>query len=85
LALEELEDVPVGSIAPRTEDAGQNGEAADAQSDNKPEPIVSREATIIEPSFDLGDEAANEVTTTGPVGRRLPTAAAPEDDSRTNE
>jgi hypothetical protein len=84
LALEELEEMPVGAIGPRTEDAGQNDETK-SEADNRPEPIASREATMIQPSFDLGDEAANDVATTGPAGRRPPTAAAPEGDSHTIE
>ncbi len=82
LYLDDLEDTPVGSIQPRNEDAvviDDKSNAADEQ-----ETIASKVITV-QPPLEIGGEAADDVTTTGPTARRIPTAAEPVEDTRTIE
>ena len=83
--LDDLEDMPVGSIQPRNEDAVLPDDKPNAaEPANEQETIASRIITV-EPSFQIGGEAADDVATTGPTARRIPAAAEPVDDNRTIE
>ena len=79
LYLDDLEDVPVGSVQPRNEDAVSTDEKANAEPTNEQETIASKVVTV-QPPLEIGGEAADDVTTTGPTARRIPAAAEPVDD-----
>jgi hypothetical protein len=72
--LDGLEDVPVGSIELRHEDAVSTTEKSNAEPTNEQEPIASKVITL-EPSLDVGRDAADDVAITGPTARRIPAAA----------
>ena len=75
--LEGLDDVPVGSILPRNEDAvPTDDEPANEQVDT----IASR-TIIVDPPSETGGEAADDITTTGPSAQSIPVAAEPVDDN----
>jgi hypothetical protein len=79
--LDDLDDMPVGSIRPRNEDAlPTNDEPANEQLDS----IASR-IIIVDPPSETGGEAADDITTTGPSAQSVPVAAEPVDDDRTIE
>ncbi len=81
LYFDDLDDVPVGSIRPRNEDAvPTDDEPAIGQVDT----IASR-IIIVDPSSETGGEAGDEITTTGPSAQSIPVAAEPVDDNRTIE
>ena len=77
--LDDLDDTPVGSIQPRNEDAVSTDEKANAEPANEQETIASKVVTV-QPPLEIGGEAADDVTTTGPTARRIPAAAEPVDD-----
>ena len=85
LYLDDLEDMPVGSIQPRNEDAVPTDEKkSNADPANEQETIASR-VIVLEPPSAIGGEVADDVATTGPTGRPVPAAAKPLDDNRTIE
>ena len=66
--LDDLDDMPVGSIRPRNEDAvPTNDEPANEQLDT----IASR-IIIVDPPSETGGEAADDITTTGPSAQSIP-------------
>ena len=68
LYLDDLDDMPVGSIRPRNEDAvPTDDEPANEQVDT----IASR-IIIVEPPSETGGEAADDITTTGPSAQSIP-------------
>ena len=78
LYLDDLHDMPVGSIRPRNEEAVSNDdEPANEQLDT----IASR-IIIVDPPSETGGEAADDITTTGPSAQSIPVAAEPVDDNR---
>jgi hypothetical protein len=83
LYLEDLEDMPVGSIEPRNEDAVSTDEKSKAEPVKEQETIASR-VVMLEPPSAIGGEVADDATT-GPTARRIPAAAEPVDDTRTIE
>jgi hypothetical protein len=84
LYFDDLEDTPVGSIQPRNEDAVSTDEKANAEPADEQETIASK-VVIVQPPLEIGGEAADDVTTTGPTAWRIPAAAEPIDDTRTIE
>lgn len=68
LYLDDLEDIPVGSIQLRNEDAVSTDEKSNAEPTNEQEPIASKVITL-EPSLDVGRDAADDVAITGPTAR----------------
>jgi hypothetical protein len=78
------EDMPVGSIRPQNEDAVLTDDKSNAEPANEQDTIASRVITV-QPPFEIGGEAADDITTTGPTARRIPAAAEPVDDNRTIE
>ena len=82
--LDDLEDMPVGSIQPRNEDAVLTDDKSNAEPANEQDTIASRVITV-QPPIEIDGEAADDVTTTGPTARRIPAAAEPVDDNRTIE
>ena len=73
------EDMPVGSIRPRNEDAvPTDDEPANEQLDT----IASR-IIIVDPPSETGGEAADDITTTGPSAQSIP--AEPVVENRTIE
>jgi hypothetical protein len=78
LYLDDLHDMPVGSIRPRNEEAVSNDdEPANEQLDT----IASR--IIVDLPSETRGEAADEITTTGSSAQSIPVAAEPVDDNRT--
>jgi hypothetical protein len=78
------EDMPVGSIQSRNEDAVSTDEKSNADSANEQETIASRVIVLEAPSA-IGGEVADDVATTGPTARRIPSATEAGEDSRTIE
>ena len=78
LYLDDLEDMPVGSIRPRNEDAVPTD---DDPSNEQLDTIASR-IIIVETPSETGGEAADDITTTGPSAQSIPVAAEPVDDNR---
>ena len=76
--LDDLDDVPVGSIRPRNEDAVPDD---DHPSNEQLDTIASR-IIIVDPPSETGGEAADDITTTGPSAQSIPVAAEPVDDNR---
>ena len=76
--------MPVGSIQPRNEDAVLTDDKSNAEPANEQDTIASRVITV-QPPIEIGGEAADDITTTGPTARRIPAAAEPVDDNRTIE
>jgi hypothetical protein len=76
--LEDLDDMPVGSIRPRNEDAVPTD---DDPSNEQLNTIASR-IIIVDPPSETGGEAADDITTTGPSAQSIPVAAEPVDDNR---
>jgi len=73
---DDLDEMPVGSIRPRNEDAvPTDDEPANEQVDT----IASR-IIIVEPPSETGGEAADDITTTGPTAQSIPVAAETVDD-----
>jgi hypothetical protein len=68
LYFDDLDDMPVGSIQPRNEDAvPTDDEPAIGQVDTMASRII-----IADPSSETGGEAADEITTTGPSAQSIP-------------
>jgi hypothetical protein len=78
------EDIPVGSIKPRNEDAVLTDDKSNAEPTNEQDTIASKAVTV-QPTLEIGGEAADDVATTGPTARRIPAATEPVEDSRTIE
>ena len=78
LYLDDLDDMPVGSIRPRNEDAVPTEDDA---SNEQLDTIASR-IIIVDPPSETGGEAADDITTTGPSAQSIPVAAEPVDDNR---
>ena len=78
LYLDDLDDMPVGSIRPRNEDAVPTD---DDPSNEQLDTIASR-IIIVDPPSETGGEAADDITTTGPSAQSIPVAAEPVDDNR---
>ena len=76
--LDDLDDMPVGSIRPRNEDAVPTD---DDPSNEQLDTIASR-IIIVDPPSETGGEAADDITTTGPSAQSIPVAAEPVDDNR---
>jgi hypothetical protein len=76
--LDDLDDMPVGSIRPRNEDAVPTD---DDPSNEQLDTIASR-IIIVKPPSETGGEAADDITTTGPSAQSIPVAAEPVDDNR---
>ena len=76
--LEDLDDMPVGSIRLRNEDAVPTD---DDPSNERLDTIASR-IIIVDPPSETGGEAADDITTTGPSAQSIPVAAEPVDDNR---
>ena len=83
LYFDDLDDMPVGSIRPRNEDAVPTDET-DADANEQVDTIASR-IIIVDPPSETGGEAADDITTTGPTAQSIPVAAEPVDDNRTIE
>jgi hypothetical protein len=73
--LDDLDDMPVGSIRPRNENA------VPTDDDNEQLDTIASRIIIIDPPSETGGEAADDMTT-GPSAQRIPVAAEPVDDSR---
>ena len=84
LYLDDLEDTPVGSIQRRNEDAVSTDEKSNAEPANEQDTIGTRAVTV-QPSLEIGGEASDDVTVTGPTARRMPAATEPVDENRTIE
>ena len=78
LYLDDLDDMPVGSIRPRNEDAVPTD---DDLSNEQLDTIASR-IIIVDPPSETDGEAADDITTTGPSAQSIPVAAEPVDDNR---
>jgi hypothetical protein len=76
--LDDLDDMPVGSIRPLNEDAVPTD---DDPSNEQLDTIASRIIIVDQPS-ETGGEAADDITTTGPSAQSIPVAAEPVDDNR---
>ena len=76
--LDDLDDMPVGSIRPRNEDAVPTD---DDPSNEQLDTIASR-IIIVDPPSETGGEAADDITTTGPSAQSIPVAVEPVDDNR---
>ena len=76
--LDDLDDMPVGSIRPRNEDAVPTD---DDPSNEQLDTIASR-IIIVDPPSETGGEAADDITTTDPSAQSIPVAAEPVDDNR---
>ena len=74
LYFDELDDMPVGSIQPRNEDAGPTNEKFNIEPAEQ-ETIVSRVVTP-DAQSEIDVEAVDDITTTGPAARRIPAADA---------
>ena len=81
LYFDELDDMPVGSIQPRNEDAGPTDEKFEAA---QQETIMSRVVTP-DAQSEIDVEAVDDITTTGPAARRIPAAIGAPDDDRAIE
>jgi hypothetical protein len=82
--LDDLEDMPVGSIQPRNEDAVLTDDKSNAEPANEQDRIASRVITV-QPPIEIGGVDADDITTTGPTARRIPAAAEPVNDNQTVE
>ena len=82
--LDDVEDLPAGSIESRNEDAVLTDDKSNAEPANEQDTIASRVITV-QPPIEIGGEEADDITTTGPTARRIPAAADPVDDNRTIE
>ena len=82
--LDDPEDMPVGPVQPRNEDAVLTDDKSNAEPANEQDTIASRVITV-QPPIEIGGEDADDITTTGPTARRIPAAAEPVDDNRTIE
>src|SRR5262245_14259748 len=80
---DDLEDTPVGSILPRTEDAVSTDEKFNAEPAKEQETIASRVIVVEAPS--ATGEVADDVATTSPTARSTPAAGEAVDDNRTIE
>ena len=79
--LTDPEDIPVGSIYPHGESPiAENAIGTEDESSAETETDVAAESPI-----ENGDEAADDVTTTGPTARSIPTSPGPVDDNRAIE
>ena len=67
LCLDDIENTPVGSIQLRNEDAVSTDET-NAEPTSEQETIASKVITL-EPSLDVGRDAADDVAITGPTAR----------------
>jgi hypothetical protein len=85
LYFDDLDDMPVGSIQPRNEDTVPADEKFNAEPLNEQETIVARVVTPESQSEIGGEEAVDDVTTTGPAAPRMPAATEPVDENRTIE
>ena len=79
---DDLDDMPVGSIRPRNEDAVPTDDNADPA--NEPDTIASRIINV-DQADEMDGEGADDITTTGPTAQSLPSATEPVDDIRTIE
>jgi hypothetical protein len=77
--LDDLDDMPVGSIRPRNEDAVPT----DDDPSNEQLDTIASKIIIVEPPSETGGEAADDITTTGPSAQSIP--AEPVDENRTIE
>jgi hypothetical protein len=84
LHFDDLEDTPVGSIQRRNKDAVSTDEKSNVEPANEPDTIATRAITV-QVSLEIGGEASDDVTVTGPTARRIPAAAKPVDENRTIE
>jgi hypothetical protein len=82
--LDDLEDMPVGTIEPRNEDAVLTDDKSNADPANERDIVASRIITV-QPPLEIGGEDADDIITTGPTARRIPAAAEHLDDNRTIE
>ena len=78
---DDLDDIPIGSIEPRDEDAGLTEDKSCTGPANEQKTIASRVITP-EPSSEIGGEVADDVATTGPTARSIPAATDPFEDNR---
>jgi hypothetical protein len=81
LYFDDLDDMPVGSIRPRNEDAVP---PEDEPANERVDTIASR-TIIVDPLSETGGEAADDITTTGRTAQSIPVAAETADDNRTIE
>jgi hypothetical protein len=65
--LDDLDDMPVGSIRPRNEDAVSTD---DEPANEQPDTIASR-IIIVDPPPETGGEAADDIATTGPGAQSI--------------
>ena len=72
--LDDPEDMPVGPVQPRNEDAVLTDDKSNAEPANE-DTIASRVITV-QPPIEIGGEDADDIITTGPTARRIPAAAA---------
>ena len=76
--LDDLDDMPVGSILPRNEDAVPTD---DDPSNEQLDTVASR-IIIVDPPSEIDGEATEDIATTGPSAQSIPVAAEPVDDNR---
>jgi hypothetical protein len=87
--LTDLEDIPVGSIYPRSESpTAENAigteDESSAETGTEQDSIASQ-VVAAESPLEQVDEAADEVATTGPTALSIPTSPGPVDDNRAIE
>ena len=76
---DDLDDMPVGSIRPRNEDAVPT----DHDLSNEQLDTIASRIIIVDPPSETGGEAADDITTTGPSAQSIP--AEPVVENRTIE
>jgi hypothetical protein len=84
LYLDDLDDMPVGSVQPRNEEAASTDEKLNAEPANEQETIASKVITLEQPS-EIGGEVTDDIAMTGPTTRLIPAAVEPVEDTRTIE
>jgi hypothetical protein len=72
------EDMPVGSIRPRNEDAVPT----DDDPSNEQLDTIASKIIIVDPPSEIDGEATDDIATTGPSAQSIPVAAEPVDDNR---
>jgi hypothetical protein len=73
-----LDDMPVGSIWPRNEDAVPT----DDDPSNEQLDTIASKIIIVDPPSEIDGEATDDIATTGPSAQSIPVAAEPVDDNR---
>ena len=77
-SLDDLDDMPVGSIRARNEDAVPT----DDDPSNEQLDTIASKIIIVDPPSEIDGEATDDIATTGPSAQSIPVAAEPVDDNR---